>query len=242
VVYSWLQIPRLQAFEAGVCRQADAVLCVSGEDAAALQELVPDLQPLIVPNGLEVEAFREYVRDERNPSSGPQLVFTGKMDYRPNLDAAEWFADHIFPRIRAARPEAQFIVVGQKPPKALRRRDGRNNVAVTGAVEDTRPFIAGSAAYVAPLRMGGGTRFKLLEAMALARPIVSTSVGAEGFRVQSGRELMLADRPEEFADAVLTLLADPERAKAMGETGLAFVRAEYDWSVIIPRLEEVYEK
>jgi sugar transferase (PEP-CTERM/EpsH1 system associated) len=241
-LYSWLQIPRLQAFEAEVCRQADAVICVSSEDAAALQQLAPDLQPLIVPNGLEVEAFREHARDERNASSSPQLVFTGKMDYRPNLDAAEWFADRIFPRIRAARPEAQFVVVGQKPPEALRKRDGRNNVAVTGAVEDTRPFIAGSAVYVAPLRMGGGTRFKLLEAMALARPIVSTSLGAEGFRVQSGRELWLADTPADFAEAVLALLADPERAKAMGEAGLAFVRAHYDWSVIIPRLEEVYER
>ncbi len=241
-LYSWLQIPRLQAFEAEVCRRADAVICVSSEDAAALQQLVPDLQPLIVPNGLEVEAFTEHARVERSSSSNTQLVFTGKMDYRPNLDAALWFADHIFPRIRATRPDAQFVVVGQRPPEVLRKRDGHNNVVVTGAVEDTRPFIAGSAVYVAPLRMGGGTRFKLLEAMALARPIVSTSLGAEGFSVQSGRELWLADTPEGFANAVLVLLSEPARAKALGQAGLAFVRAQYDWSIIIPRLEELYER
>ena len=245
-LYSWLQIPRLQAFEAEVCRQVEAVTCVSHEDATALQKLVPRLRPIVVPNGIDLESYTEYeIQNIAKPPHGTsphtQLVFTGKMDYRPNLDAALWFADHIFPRIRAACPEAQFIIVGQKPPDSLLKRHGQNNVVVTGAVEDTRPFIAGSAVYVAPLRMGGGTRFKLLEAMALARPIVSTSLGAEGFRVQSGRELWLADTPADFAEAVLTLLADPERAKAMGEVGLAFVRAEYDWSVIIPRLEELYE-
>jgi glycosyltransferase involved in cell wall biosynthesis len=113
-------------------------------------------------------------------------------------------------------------------------------VIVTGAVEDARPFIAEAGVYVAPLRMGGGTRFKLLEAMALARPIVSTTLGAEGFGVQAGRELLIADAPGGFAQAVLALLDDPARAEALGRAGRAFVRAGYDWSAIIPRMEAAY--
>jgi glycosyltransferase involved in cell wall biosynthesis len=164
------------------------------------------------------------------------------MDYRPNVDAALWFAEDILPRIRAARPEVQFVVVGQKPAERLQKLNGQNGVVVTGAVEDVRPFIAEAAVYVAPLRMGGGTRFKLLEAMALARPIVSTTTGAEGFSVASGRELILADTPADFAAAVLSLLEDPAHAAALGQAGRAFVQARFDWGMIIPKLEAVYEE
>jgi len=236
--YSWLQLPRLRRFEAATCRLADAVTCVSVEDAMVLKEFVPSLDPVILPNGIDVEAYTSYT--SRITLHTSRLVFTGKMDYRPNIDAALWFAGDILPRIRAARPEVQFFIVGQKPALSLLKRHGTSGVTVTGTVEDVRPFIAEAAAYVAPLRMGGGTRFKLLEAMALARPIVSTAIGAEGFAVRSGQELLLADAPADFADAVLALLADPDRAQALGRAGQAFVRQHYDWSVIIPKLEAVY--
>jgi glycosyltransferase involved in cell wall biosynthesis len=239
-LYSWLQIPRLRKFEASVCRAADAVTCVSEEDAAALRQLVPALRPVVVPNGIEVADYAEHAPRAAQTPARLTLVFTGKMDYRPNLDAVLWFAGEILPRIRAARPEAQLVVVGQKPPERLLKLNGRNGVVITGAVEDVRPFIAGAAVYVAPLRMGGGTRFKLLQAMALARPIVSTTVGAEGFAVRSGRELLLADSPAGFAAEVLALLDDPARAAALGRAGQAFVRAGYDWSAITPKLEAVY--
>jgi glycosyltransferase involved in cell wall biosynthesis len=163
------------------------------------------------------------------------------MDYRPNLDAALWFVAEILPRIQSAKPEVKFFIVGQKPTERLMQLNGQNGVVVTGAVEDTRPFIAESTVYVAPLRMGGGTRFKLLEAMALARPIVSTTIGAEGFEVRAGQELLLADSPENFTEAVLQLLNDSARAAAIGQAGLAFAQAHYDWSAIIPKVEGVYE-
>ncbi len=241
-LYSWMQVPRLRKFEAEVCQAVHAVTCVSGEDAAALQQLVPSLRLIIVPNGIDVDEYAQYTIRNTQYAARPTLLFTGKMDYRPNLDAVLWFVEDIFPRIRAARPEAQFVVVGQKPPERLQRLNGQDGIVVTGAVEDVRPFIAGAAVYVAPLRTGGGTRFKLLEAMALARPIVSTTVGAEGFAVHSERELLLADTPAEFAAAVLALLSDPARAFALGQTGQAFVRAGYDWSVIVPKMESVYTR
>ena len=251
-LYSWLQIPRLEKFEASICQSVDAVLCVSEEDSAALKKITPELKAVVIPNGIDLEEYKIPRTKDQGPTTNnqppavsrqpPALVFTGKMDYRPNLDAALWFATEILPRIRSVQPEVQFVVVGQKPPESLRQLNGQNGVIVTGAVEDTRPFIAESAIYVAPLRMGGGTRFKLLEAMALARPIVSTTVGAEGFAVRSGQELLLADSPENFAKAVLELLNDSARAAAIGQAGHAFAQAHYDWSVIIPRLEAVYEK
>jgi sugar transferase (PEP-CTERM/EpsH1 system associated) len=240
-LYSLIQTQRLRSFEARICRTADVVACVSNEDAASLQHIAPSLTPIIVPNGIDLADYQPP--DSLRPAQdGIRLVFTGKMDYRPNIDAALWFIEDIFPKIRAVRPEAQFFVVGQKPPHKLQRLGGHNGVVVTGMVEDPRPYIAGAAIYVAPLRMGGGTRFKLLEAMALARPIVSTSLGAEGFAVRDGEELLLADTPAEFAAAVLKLLTSPAEAEAIARAGRAFAQASYDWSVIVPTLEAAYSR
>jgi sugar transferase (PEP-CTERM/EpsH1 system associated) len=239
-LYSSVQTPRLRTFEAATCRAAHVVTCVSTEDAAALRRLVPGLQPVVVPNGIDFDSYQ-------GAAAPPELetacivAFTGKMDYRPNVDAAMWFIEAILPRIQAVRPEVQFFAVGQKPPEKLRRLHGQHGVTVTGLVEDPRPYIAAAAVYVAPLRMGGGTRFKLLEAMAQGRPVVSTTLGAEGFAVQSGRELLLADTPAEFAAAVLRLLEAPAEAQALAQAGHAFAQAGYDWSVIIPKLEAAYQ-
>ena len=238
-LYSGLQTPRLTAFEAEACRAAHVVTCVSTEDAAALRHLVPGLQPVIVPNGIDFDSYQAAAAPPELQTAC-MVAFTGKMDYRPNIDAALWFIEAILPRIRAVRPEVQFYVVGQKPPEQLRRLHGQHGVVVTGVVEDPRPYIAAAAVYVAPLRMGGGTRFKLLEAMAQGRPIVSTTLGAEGFAVQSGRELLLADRPADFAGAVLRLLETPAEAQGLAQAGRAFARAGYDWSVIVPKLEAAY--
>jgi glycosyltransferase involved in cell wall biosynthesis len=221
------------------------VTCVSAEDAAALCALVPELTPVLVPNGIDVEEYTEHATRITQHVSAivngpPSVVFTGKMDYRPNVDAVLWFARQVWPHIRARRPEARFVVVGQKPTGPVQALDGRDGIEVTGAVDDARPFIAGTDVYVAPLRMGGGTRFKLLEAMALARPVVATTIGAEGFPVQPGRELLVADSPVEFARAVLGVLDDAAQAQALGRAGRAFVQAHYDWSVIIPALEASY--
>ena len=238
-VYSRLQVGRLARFEAAVCRQAGAVTCVSEVDAAVLRRLAPGLDPVVVPNGIEMA---EYTTINGEPSVEDLLTFTGKMDYRPNADAVLWFATQILPRIRQQRPAARFEVVGQKPAAAIARLNGRNGLAVIGAVPDTRPYVARCAVYVAPLRMGGGTRFKLLEAMALGRPVVSTTLGAEGFAVQTGRELLIADHPAAVAQAVLRLLDNPAQAQDLGRAGRAFVQASSDWSAIIPRLEAVYQR
>jgi glycosyltransferase involved in cell wall biosynthesis len=240
-LYSWLQGPRLRRFESETLRAAHAVTCVSEEDAAALRALVPKLNPVLVPNGIDVESYTPYaLRPTGVMHNASCVTFTGKMDYRPNVDAVLWFAETIWPRIRARRPAAEFVIVGQKPVASVRALHDQHGITVAGAVEDVRPYIARAGVYVAPLRMGGGTRFKLLEAMALARPIVSTTLGAEGFAVQHGRELLLADEPEAFAQAVLDVMSNNARAEALGAAGRAFVQSHYDWSVIIPAVENIY--
>lgn len=241
-VYSWLQAPRLARLEAAVCQVVDGVACVSREDGAALQSLVPTLSPLVVPNGIDQADFADpgplpaVMQGERDT-----LVFTGKMDYRPNVDAAHWLLNEILPRVRAVRPNVRCLIVGQKPTASLVAHHNPPSVVITGAVDDTRPYIGHAAVYVAPLRMGGGTRFKLLEAMALARPIVSTTLGAEGFAVQSGRELLLADTSEALAAAIVGLLENPTQASALAIGGKKFVEADYDWANIVPRLETLYQ-
>ncbi|MCS6910791.1 MAG: glycosyltransferase [Anaerolineales bacterium] len=244
-LYSLIQWPRLKRFEAATLRAVHAVTCVSQEDATALRALVPELQPVLVPNGIDVQDYVDFLQHAPRATSAvsrpPSVVFTGKMDYRPNVDAVLWFAADIWPLIRAQQPEVQFIIVGQKPAPAVQALHGRDAITVTGAVDDVRPYIAGASVYVAPLRLGGGTRFKLLEAMALQTPIVSTTLGAEGFAVADGRELLLADSPHDFAGAVLRLLTDSELRVKLAEAGLACVRKNYDWSVIVPALERTYE-
>lgn len=241
-LYSSIQIPRLRSFERRVLRAADRVTCVSAEDAASLRELVPGLAPVIVPNGLDLHSYTSQAWPAAEGLGEFAIVFTGKMDYRPNVDAAEWFAAQMLPAIQARRPEAQFVIVGQKPSPRLLALGERPGVVVTGAVEDVRPFIARAAVFVAPLRMGGGTRFKLLEAMALGTPIVSTHVGAEGFDVASGRELLLADSPADFVEAVLSLSRVEGLRRDLTEAALRFVRANYDWEAIIPRVEAAWSE
>jgi sugar transferase (PEP-CTERM/EpsH1 system associated) len=236
-LYSFIQTRKLANFEARVCRRVNHVTCVSQEDAEALHALAPTLNPIIVPNGIFLSDYQPSAVSHQ-PITNYQLLFTGKMDYRPNIDAVVWFAQEIFPKIKNEIPESQFVIVGQKPTQAVKNLESINGIKVTGAVDDIRPHIGGATVYVAPLRMGGGTRFKLLEAMALKKPIVSTPIGAEGFAIQNGREMLLADAADSFAQAVITLLRDESKRRALSEAGYEFVK-RYDWGEIVPRVERI---
>ena len=169
------------------------------------------------------------------------LAFTGTMDFRPNVDAVLWFARQVLPLIQAQVPDVRFFAVGQRPHRRLEVLRNDPAITLTGLVKDTRPYIAGAAVYVVPLRVGGGTRFKILEALSMGKPLVSTALGAEGFPVKHGRELLLADQAEDFAAAVVSLLHDPARRQELGRAGRALVEARYDWRAIVPLVEEAYE-
>jgi glycosyltransferase involved in cell wall biosynthesis len=191
----------------------------------------------VVPNGVDLDEYTSY----NGPVQPFDLVFTGKMDFRPNVDAMLWMGRDVWPLIRHRRPEARMAIVGQRPHPRLEPLREEAGITITGWVPDVRPYIAGATVYVAPLRVGGGTRLKLLQAMAMDAAIVATSLGAEGFPVANGRELLLADTPGDFAQAVLNLLEDPEQRTQLGRVARRFVEATYGWDALVPELEALYD-
>jgi glycosyltransferase involved in cell wall biosynthesis len=236
-LYSWVQWRRLKRYESWACRQVDSIVAVSDMDAAAIGRIAPSSAVSVVPNGLDVQSYASSPHSELLPPHS--LVFTGTMDYRPNIDAVLWFAHHVYPLVQNRAPTARFYVVGRRPHSRLDSLRDQPGVVITGGVPDTRPYIRAASAYVIPLLSGGGTRFKVLEAMAMQCPIVSTSMGCNGFPVVSGRDVLLADDPEAFAAHVVELLKNARQRQALGEAGLAFAW-RYDWSAIVPLLEKVY--
>ncbi len=238
--YSFVQWQKLVAYERRICRAADRVIAVSEADRSALRAILPDLEVAVIPNGVDLAFYR---RDAVAPLAdlGPHaLVFTGKMDYRPNVDAVLWFADAVLPLILAQMPDAHFYVVGQQPHPRLARLARHPAITLTGRVPDTRPYIAAAGVYVVPLRIGGGTRLKVLEAMAMGQAIVSTRLGCDGFDFSDGREVLFADEPAAFATAVINLCRDRAQAAALGRRARAYVEMHYGWDAIVPRLEALY--
>jgi sugar transferase (PEP-CTERM/EpsH1 system associated) len=238
--YSLIQWRKLMSYERRICAAADAVVAVSEVDREALQQLAPGLEVTVVPNGVDLDFYRPGVTPPE-PGLGPHsLVFTGKMDFRPNVDAVLWFVEEVLPLITAALPDACFYAVGQSPHERLATLAGHPSVVVTGRVPDTRPYIAGAGLYVVPLRIGGGTRLKVLEAMAMGQAMVSTRLGCDGFPFEDGREVRFADAPDAFAEAAIALLQDRDRAEALGRAARSYVETHYGWDVIVPRLEALY--
>ena len=236
-VYSSIQSGRLTRFERAVCAQADAVIAVSDEDATALRTLAPQRPVHVIPNGITVS---EYETSEASVELGPHaLVFTGKMDYRPNVDAVQWFAEEILPEIQAAIPDVVLYVVGQRPHGSLQTLADEPSIHVTGFVTSVQPFLHAAAVYVAPLRMGSGTRLKLLEAMAAGCAVVATPGAASGLSDELLGALALADEPNTFAQAVVRVLQQPDLRQQMSCAAREQVKA-YDWAAILPRLLAVY--
>ncbi len=234
--YSWVQWQRLRQYEANLLRRVDHTIAMSAPDKVALRDVAPVAPITVVPNGVDLAAYAEFTGTPIHHD----LLFTGKMDFRPNIDAVLWFGQHVLPLIQAQRPGTTFAIVGQRPHPRLAGLRDLPGVTLTGYVDDVRPYLAGATVYVAPLRVGGGTRLKLLEAMVMSLPIVSTTVGAEGFPVVNGQEVVLADEPEMFARAVLDLLAHPTHRAKLAAAGQAFAQANYGWDTLVPQLERVY--
>jgi glycosyltransferase involved in cell wall biosynthesis len=166
------------------------------------------------------------------------IVFSGLMSYYPNQQAVGWFLDEIFPRIARRVPAARFVVAGAAPPGWLRAR-ASDHVEVTGRVPDIRPYLRTASVVVAPLRIGGGTRVKILEAQAMRRPVVSTTIGAEGLDVAHGQSILIADDAHEFADRVVDLLSDASQAARIAASGWAHAAEHFSWTDIGERLSGV---
>lgn len=231
---------RMQAFECRECRRYDRVVAVSEADRRLLADHCGADHIEVVPTGVDTMYFRPGGAVERAPG---RIVFTGSMDWLPNVDAVRYFTGEILPRIRAAVPAVSFDVVGRRPTPEIRRIGERDEaVTVTGFVDDIRPYLERAAVAVVPLKIGGGTRLKIYEAMAMETPVVSTSVGAEGLPLRDGDDLLIADRPNEFARAVIRLLEDEAYARTLGERAALRVRREFGWDVVTRDFARICER
>jgi glycosyltransferase involved in cell wall biosynthesis len=233
--YAELQARKFRPDEIRACRRMDGVLTTSGADRAVLAGEGVDTPIHVAPNGVDVE----YFTPPDVPTPMPRLLFTGAINYAPNTDAVLCFCTDILPRIRAVVPEATFAVVGRKPPERVRRL-ASPSVMVTGTVPDVRPFMRDAAVFVVPLRSGSGTRLKILEALASGCAVVSSSVGCEGLDVTDGQDILVADTPGAFADAVVRCLRDPDLRARLGARGRALVERWYRWETIGQAVSGVY--
>lgn len=229
---------RMRRYEARACGLARLTVAVSEADRALLSANAPSADIRAIPTGVDAEYFHPNGTAEK-PA---RLVFTGSMDWYPNEDAIIHFMDAILPHLRRRVPGLTMSVVGRNPSDRLKALGAAKGVQVTGTVNDVRPYVAEAAVYVVPLRIGGGTRLKIFEALAMGKAVVSTSVGAEGLPLTPGQHFLQADTAEDFAKAVLSLLDDAPKRRAIGEAGRRLVEARYSWQQIGREFERLCEE
>jgi len=239
------QAGKMKKFEARQIRQCSAYFAVSEDDKNILGELCDNRTPgYVVPNGVDTEYFKPSANSHQLSAQSEQaIVFTGSMDWLPNEDAAAYFCQEILPLIWQKAPDTRFYIVGKSPSGRLTQlAKGEERIILTGRVDDVRPYVQRSSVFVVPLRIGGGTRLKILEAMSMRMPVVSTSIGAEGISYTDGRNIAIADAPQAFADKVLELFEDQRKQKSLGDEGRKLVMEQYDWEIVGREMARVYEE
>lgn len=236
-VYSAVNWRKVKTEEVDAWRRFDGVALTSKRDEDLLREDCPDTRTVVVPNAADLTTFR---RGEGTTPIPDTLLFFGALDYHPNTEGMVYFLDQIWPNIQTQRPTTKLVVVGRNPPASLLARQN-GNVTFTGYVDDPRPYIDSATAVVVPLRIGGGTRFKIVEAMAMGKAIVSTSMGAEGLDARHEQHVLLADEPLQFAQQVTRVLNDPTLAQRLGEAARELAVERYGWSGAVKTLEQFYE-
>lgn len=233
-LYSAVDWRKLKREEVRAWKRFDGVSVTSNRDAEILSTLEPRTKVAVVPNGVDVERFRPSAVSPDQDT----LLFFGAMNYYPNQDGLSYFLERIFPLILAKRPHTKLRVVGPAPEHVKSLQSA--NIEVTGFVDEVEPYIDAAAAVIVPLRLGGGTRLKIVEAMSKAKPIISTRVGAEGIDVVNGESALLADDPQGFADAVESVLADAGLAQRLGAAARKLAEARYGWPALVAGLENFY--
>jgi sugar transferase (PEP-CTERM/EpsH1 system associated) len=233
---AWRESQATARVEQKYVRLADHVLTVSEEDRRYFSRLTDPSKITAIPTGVDLE----YFLPENEGCQTNTLVFTGSMDWLPNEDAMIFFAQMILPRVRRRVPNVSVLIVGRRPSPKIRALEISDpGIRVTGTVEDVRPYLRQGAVFIVPLRVGGGTRLKIFEAMAMGKAVVSTSVGAEGLPVEHGKNILIADSAQEFAESVTGLLQDPVRCRDLGRAARELVEREYSWEAVATRFEAV---
>jgi glycosyltransferase involved in cell wall biosynthesis len=236
--FLYVQWRKLRSFERAACGRFGCCIVVSQTDRQSLVAMAPDARVAVVPNGTDTRYFIPATSPARNNS----LVFVGSQAWYPNRDGLRYFLRAIFAQIRAAVPDVTLDLVGKTVRGSLIPPRYRSCVRVHGQVDDIRPYVHAAAVYVVPLRIGGGTRLKILDAMAMGKAIVSTAVGCEGIEATGGEHIIIADDPETFATQTVRLLADPVARERLGTSARHLAEQRYEWKIVYATLGELYKE
>jgi sugar transferase (PEP-CTERM/EpsH1 system associated) len=236
VIYK-IEAGKMARYEKRMLERFRHIIAVSDHDRQQMLSMVSQCDISVIATGVDTEKYTVATSATANP---PRIVFTGSMDWEPNIDAVIYFCRDIFPRIRSEFPAAIFQIVGRDPHPRVQQLASQH-VQVTGTVPFVGDYLRDATVVIVPLRIGGGTRLKIFEAMAMGKAVVSTSIGAEGLKVESGRDLILADAPASFAEAILTLIKDAALRQTY-EIAAARLAAQYDWSNIAISFAQVLQK
>jgi sugar transferase (PEP-CTERM/EpsH1 system associated) len=227
--FNRLEYGPLRSGEIERCRAADVVLVPSERERCQLLKLMPAPPILVAPNGVDLSAFTQDVTAVPITEASNSVIFTGTMAYHPNVQGVLHFARECWPLVRARVPEATWQIVGRQPPPEVQRLAHLPGVTVTGTVPAVQPYLARASVAIAPLLIGGGTRLKILEALAMGKAVVTTSLGCEGLELVSDQHAIIRDDPLDFAKAVVTLLREPALRVRLGTAGRALIAERYSW-------------
>jgi glycosyltransferase involved in cell wall biosynthesis len=238
-IFWGLQYSKIFRHEGEMCRRFDGIVAVSENDRERMEEWFRAKNVYEIPTGVDTD----FYKPAENVAEKKQLIFTGSMDWLPNEDAMVYFIKKIFPLIKKEEPETTLVIVGRRPtPNLLKLTEGRDDITTTGWVDDTRPYMAESAVFIVPIRIGGGTRMKIYEALAMGKAMVSTAVGAEGLPLTHGEQIMFADEEKAFAGHVVTLLRDKTLRKKLGAIARKYVYENFRWEKVAEVFTDICEK
>jgi len=235
--YVLLQFKKVYRYESKIVSHFDRCFMITEEDKKRIEIMNPRVKACVIPAGVDTSFFYPL----QVPIEPCSIVSVGAMDWLPNVEGALWFIDKVWPLVKQKEPRSMLYVVGKNPPAEITNL-AREDIVVTGFVEDVRDYMAKAAVFIVPLKTGGGMRVKILNALAMGKAIVSTSVGCEGIDVEHGKNIYIADTELEFAKGILELLEDSDKREKLGKEGIKLIQEKYQWERIAEKVEEEYEK
>lgn len=242
-VYIYIQWRKMAAFEEMFFRRFTRCIAVSDQDAALISEFTDPSRIDTVSNGVDISYFHQGACSKEMIAQKNDLVFTGSLDWRPNVDGLLYFLSEIFPLFQTRFPESVFYIVGRNPMAVLEKKIAElKNVVLAGWVDDVRPYMYKEAVYIVPLRVGGGSRLKILEAFSMEMPVVSTTIGAEGLNVTNNEHILLADDPISIVEAISWVIQNDVQARNMAKKGQNLVIDHYQWHVLAERLDRNWQQ
>jgi glycosyltransferase involved in cell wall biosynthesis len=232
-----IESAKMTRYERAAVRRFRHVIAVSDHDRELMSAMTDESRISVVPTGVDLAEYGALTQKPRQQTEEPNVLFLGSMDWEANIDGVDFFCREVWPAVKEAVPAAKFWVVGRNPPPRIATR-ASDSIVVTGRVESVLPYLHEAAVFVVPLRIGGGTRLKIYEAMAAGKAVVSTTIGAEGLDIHHGEDILLADDAQSFAASLVDLLKNDEKRTRLGENA-ARLAAQYDWAIISQRFERI---